>query len=200
MNLSIARIATRISLTALALAAFLALAGAPASAQAASKGGDATTPREYCQQTGGVVEVRHPFYGTNGGNPLRLAGVAEFCEYTSSDDGSRIHLLLSTLYTPNPSLGALAYYAEEQYDGNCQGNPASCYCTQLGGSDQFGGTTGAGGGWGMKRTIDTTLEACIFPDMSSVDSWGLFYHSAGIIRGIDLGTVLKYADPYNHKK
>ena len=27
-------------------------------------------------------------------------------------------------------------------------------------------------------------------------TFGLFYHSAGIIRGIDLGTVLKYPDPY----
>jgi hypothetical protein len=28
--------------------------------------------------------------------------------------------------------------------------------------------------------------------MSSIDSWGLFYNSANIIRGIDLTTVLRY--------
>ena len=44
------------------------------------------------------------------------------------------------------------------------------------------------------------LEACIFPDMSSIDSWGLAYHSMGIIRGKDLSKVLRYADPYSAAK
>jgi hypothetical protein len=44
--------------------------------------------------------------------------------------------------------------------------------------------------------IDTVLEACIFPDMSSIDSWGLTYHQAGIIRGKNLAHVLRYANPY----
>ncbi|MEO6990531.1 MAG: hypothetical protein ABI346_04885, partial [Candidatus Baltobacteraceae bacterium] len=93
-----------------------------------------------------------------------------------------------------PTLAALAYYAEPAM-GSCQGNPASCYCSLLGGSDQFGGTTGAGGGWYLKGAIDETLEACIFPDMSSIDSWGLAYHSAGIIRGKNLANVLRYKGP-----
>jgi hypothetical protein len=48
--------------------------------------------------------------------------------------------------------------------------------------------------------VDQTLEACIFPDLSSIDSWGLTYHSQGIIRGIDLGTVLRYKNPFKHKR
>jgi len=50
----------------------------------------------------------------------------------------------------------------------------------------------AAAGW---NSIPSTvvLEACIFPDNSTIDSWGLFYHSDGIIRGIDLSTVLKYS-------
>ena len=40
------------------------------------------------------------------------------------------------------------------------------------------------------------LEACIFPDLSSIDSWGLAYHSAGIIRGTNLAHALKYKNPY----
>ena len=79
--------------------------------------------------------------------------------------------------------------------GSCGGNPASCYCSQLGASDQFGGTYGAGGGWFKKNSIDQTLEACIFPDMSSIDSWGLAYHANGIIRGIDLSKVMRYKYP-----
>jgi putative hemolysin len=149
----------------------------------------------YCHQTGGVVERRIAVYGTNGSNPLTLSGIRQFCQYTAKD-GSRIHLLLDTLYTTKPTLAALAYYAKQPLGGGCHGNPASCYCSQLGGSDQFGGTTGAGGGWVLKGAIDETLEACIFPDLSSIDSWGLAYHSNGIIRGRDLAKVLRYKNPF----
>jgi hypothetical protein len=140
------------------------------------------------------VEVRYPVYGTNGSNPLRLAGVRTFCQYTSKKDGSRIHILLETLYSTKPSLAALAYILKPP-SGSCQGNPASCYCSLLGGSDQFGGTSGNGGGWFKKNSIDQTLEACIFPDMSSIDSWGLTYHTNGIIRGINLQKVMRYKYP-----
>jgi hypothetical protein len=93
-------------------------------------------------------------------------------------------------------LAALAYYAEVQLGSGCNGNPASCYCTQLGGSDSFGGINAAGGGWVLSTDPTDVLEACIFPDMSSIDSWGLAYHSAGIIRGKNLANVLRYPDPY----
>jgi putative hemolysin len=145
----------------------------------------------YCQQTGGEVEVRHAVYGSNGPSLLFLSGIKNFCQYTRKKDGSRIHILLSTLYTTKPSLAALAYILKPP-TGSCQGNPASCYCSYLGGSDQFGGSTGAGGGWYEKKAIDQTLEACIFPDMSSIDSWGLAYHANGIIRGINLEKVMRY--------
>ena len=148
----------------------------------------------YCINTGGVVETRVATYGTNGGNPLTLAGVRQFCQYTSKDT-SRIHVLLTTLYTQRPTLAALAYYAKPTI-GSCQGNPASCYCSLLGGTDLFGGINAAGGGWFLKNAIDETLEACIFPDMSSIDSWGLTYHSANIIRGKNLAKVLRYHNPF----
>ena len=154
-----------------------------------------TAAARYCVQTHGEVIVRHPVYGSNGSSLLFLAGVRSFCQYTRKKDGSRIHILLATLYTTKPSLAALAYILKPAMGSQCQGNPASCYCSQLGASDQFGGTTGAGGGWYNKNSIDQTLEACIFPDMSSIDSWGLAYHSAGIIRGIDLTKVMRYKYP-----
>ena len=151
-------------------------------------------PAAYCRQTGGQVEIRHAVYGSNGSKLLFLAGEAHFCQYTSKKDGSRIHILLSTLYTTKPTLAALAYIMKPPV-GSCRGNPASCYCSYLGGSDQFGGTTGAGGGWYEKKAIDQTLEACIFPDLSSIDSWGLAYHANGIIRGINLEKVMRYKYP-----
>ena len=145
----------------------------------------------YCAKTGGVVQTRVAEYGTNGSSRLVLAGVRRFCQYTLKKDGSQINLLLGTLYTTKPSLAALAYYAQVPA-GSCQGNPASCYCSLLGGSDLFGGINAAGGGWVLESSQNDVLEACIFPDQSSIDSFGLFYHSAGIVRGIDLSKVLRF--------
>jgi putative hemolysin len=155
----------------------------------------------YCTATGGLVEVRYAVYGTNNAQQdwLYLAGVEPFCQYTLAADGSRIHLSLDTLYATKPTLAALAYYAQVPWNGQGNGNPASYYCTQLGGAE-IGATDAAGGGWVSVGGVDEILEACIFPDNSTIDSWGLFYHSDGIIRGIDLSTVLKYADPYPAKK
>jgi putative hemolysin len=157
---------------------------------------------DYCVRKGGEVDVRAPYFNTNDdpANWFRLSGSRNFCKFTASD-GSRIHILLSTLYTEKPTMAALAYYAEVPLNGGCNGNPASCYCSQLGGTDLFGGINANGGGWVQKSDpIDTTLEACIFPDMSTIDSWGLTYHSVGIIRGKNLDHALKYPNPYANAK
>lgn len=149
-----------------------------------------------CTDKGGIVQEREPYYGTNGGSPLQLAGKQYFCQFTSAKDGSQISLLLSTMWTRMPTLAALAYYAEQAYNGNCTGSPGSCYCSQLGGTDLFGGVNGAGGGWVLTTNPNDVLDTCIFPDMSSIDSYGLFYHSAGIIRGKNLARVLRFKNPY----
>jgi hypothetical protein len=151
---------------------------------------------KYCTATGGVLQTRVPTYGTNGGTALPLAGPRQFCAYTAKD-GSSIYLLLHTLVTRQPTLAALAYYAEVPYNSaGCNGSPGSCYCSQLGGTDLFGGINAAGGGWvDNADQVNPVLDACIFPDLSSIDSYGLFYHSANIIRGKDLAHVLRYKNP-----
>jgi putative hemolysin len=162
---------------------------------------DLSKAAAYCVKKGGEVVVREPYFNTNDDEQdwFRLAGSRQFCKFTLKKDGSRIHVLLSTLYTEQPTLAALAYYAEVPV-GNCNGNPASCYCSLLGGSDLFGGVNANGGGWVQKSDpIDTVLESCIFPDMSSIDSWGLTYHSVGIVRGKDLSKVLRYKNPEGTK-
>lgn len=150
----------------------------------------------YCVKKGGVVQTRIPEYGTNGGTPLVLSGKAQFCQFTSPKDSSQINVLLSTLTTKQPTLAALAYYAQVPM-GSCSGNPGSCYCTLIGGTDLFGGIDAAGGGWVLDSDPNDVLEACIFPDMSSIDSWGLAYHSADIVRGKNLAKVLRYGNPYD---
>ena len=179
------------------LVATVAVALVSAAGNVKAAGPDTGGAAAYCQQTGGTVIERAPYYGTNGpfSTWLRLSGVRQFCQYKSATDGSRIHVLLETLYTKTASLAASAYYAKQPLGTGCVGNPASCYCSQLGGSDLFGGVTGAGGGWVGQDPPDTVLEACIFPDMSSIDSWGLTYYSEGIVRGIDLTTVMRYVPP-----
>jgi hypothetical protein len=191
---------------ALAITVFLpvarpVLAGSPSIAQP-QDATDLSKAGKYCVRHGGEVDVREPYYNTNDDpqNWFRLSGSRQFCKFTSKKDGSRIHVLLSTLYSDTPTLAALAYYAEIPLSGSCNGNPASCYCSQLGGSDLFGGVNANGGGWVQKSDpVDTVLEACIFPDMSSIDSWGLTYHSFGIVRGKNLEKALNYPNPYGTK-
>jgi hypothetical protein len=122
----------------------------------------ASGPGQYCTSVGGVVLERYPVYGTNGPGGLRLAGVRKFCEFTASD-GSQIDLLADTLYNTEPTLAALAYYAQVQPTGTCSGNPASCYCSQLGGTDLFGGVSAAGGGWVEERSCQQRARGLHLP-------------------------------------
>lgn len=174
---------------------------------ASAQNGKSTPPsivdqaKAYCTSTGGVLELRTAVYGTNDPQQdwLWLTASESFCQYTLPEDESRIHLSLQTLFSPKPTLAALAYYAQVPWNGQGNGNPASFYCTQLGGAE-IGATDFAGGGWVLLGSIDEALEACVFPDNSTIDSWGLFYHSDNIVRGIDLTTVLKYPNPYSAAK
>ena len=100
-----APLALHTSSSALALPAGLDPAEAPAAV--------------YCKKTHGAIELRYPVYGSNGPTLLFLAGKRAFCQYTSKKDSSRIHILLSTLYTTKPTLAALAYILKPA--------PGSCF-------------------------------------------------------------------------
>jgi len=150
-----------------------------------------------CRSTGGDVLVRTPAYGTNNPTPLLLAHPQVFCRYNAKGGKSHIEIALSTLVTTKPTLAALAYYAAPTPNlSSCVGNPASCYCSQIGGTDLFGGINLGGGGWVLPNNVTNVEDMCTFPDLSMIDAWGLTYHAAGIIRGIDLSTVLQYPNPY----
>jgi|SRR5580658_9546995 putative hemolysin len=178
----------------IAAAAHAETEGAAAPVRAASP---ASPAGAYCVATGGVVQSREAVYGTNNSvqDWLPLAAVEDFCQYIASGDQSNINISLLTLYTTKPTLAALAYYAQVPWNGVGNGNPASFYCSQLGGAE-IGATSGGGGAWVSSTGETRELETCIFPDNSTIDSWGLLYHSESIIRGIDLSTVMKYPNPY----
>ena len=151
---------------------------------------------EYCTQKGGVVETRFPFYGTNNTNPLRLAGSMQVCSFTSKTDKSQIMVALDTLYTDQPTLAAIAYQSKTPLAPAKNGsNPSSTYCSQLGGTDVYGGASDASGGGWAKAGGSDAISMCIFPDLSSIDSWGLTYHSNGTIRGTDLTGLFRYQKP-----
>lgn len=155
---------------------------------------DGTEAADYCTQSGGAVETRFPFYGTNAADPLQLSGSLDVCTFTAGDS-SRIMVALDTLYTDQPTLAALAYRAGTPIEGGGapSANPSSLYCTQLGGTDSFGGISAAGGGWGLADGSDI-ISLCVFPDLSVIDSWGITYHSDGTIRGADLTSLFRFEE------
>jgi putative hemolysin len=181
--------------TARAIAALLAAGLAACAATATAQGATPAAWKAYCASQGGKVQVRTPAAGTNSPPLIRLAGPVAFCRFTGTQGGgtSSISVDLRTLTTRAPTLAALAYLvkpAAGRIPGNV--NPASIYCSRLGGSDQFGGQGLAGGGWIVGRSAATALQACVFADGSIIDSFGILYHSQGIVRGADLTTRLRY--------
>jgi putative hemolysin len=145
----------------------------------------------YCLKNGGIVETRYAFYDTNSTNPLPMEGSLAVCTFTAADQ-SRITIDLESFYTEKPTLAASAYLAKPAVEqAPPSANPASVYCSKLGGTDLFGGVNGAGGGWGKQDGSDV-ISLCVFPDLSAIDSWGLTYHAGGVIRGADLTPLLRY--------
>jgi len=153
---------------------------------------------QYCQQSGGQVQTRRPFWNTNGDQSqwLALAGTATMCRFQADDEAqSRIYVDLTTLSSTDPTLAGLAYLAKVPMPPSSGGaNPATGYCgNELRGSSTFGGAGAAGGGWvAQADPDDVVVSLCVFPDGSYIDEWGLAYHSAGDVRGKDLTSVMRY--------
>lgn len=151
---------------------------------------------EYCVAKGGKVQTRTADTGTNGDQQswLPLAGRTDICRFQANDEGgSRIYVDLNTLYSTQPTLAGLAYLAKVPMPTSAGGaNPATGYCSDLGGSSAFG-SAGASGGWvATDDPVDPVVSLCVFPDLSFIDEWGLAYHSNGDIRGADLAAVMRY--------
>jgi putative hemolysin len=176
-----------------ALAGLAVIAGGAHAANA--KHTKVITPATYCSLHGGTVQYRTPAYNTNGSTPIVLSGRFGVCMFQSKANGSRVYVDLNTIAATRPTLAALAYLEKPAMasGGAPSANPASLYCTRLGGTDSFGGVNAAGGGWLLKSdTKNPTLQACVFPDQSMIDSWALAYHATGAVRGTDLTNVFKY--------
>ncbi len=158
---------------------------------------DTAAAAAYCVEQGGQVQTRTADWGTNGDQNgwLALGGTTDMCRFQANDEGtSRIYVDLNTLYSTQPTLAALAYLSKLPMTPKGSGaNPATGYCTDLGGSSAFGGGGASGGGWvATDDPVDTVVSLCVFPDLSFIDEWGLAYHSNGDIRGADLTKVMTF--------
>ncbi|MCC7165668.1 MAG: protease inhibitor I42 family protein [Anaerolineae bacterium] len=157
----------------------------------------------YCNEKGGTVTTRYPTYNTNASVSgwLRLAGARDFCTFHAPADStgfqSQISIALDTLYADEPTLAVLAYLEPVSLPPFTGANPSTGYCTKLGGTDVFGGmNSAAGGGWVTDESDSAAnlqvVSMCVFPDLSSIDSWGLTYKANGVVRGVDLTGVVRY--------
>jgi hypothetical protein len=132
------------------LMAFAGLAALAGGAHAASaKPTKVITPATYCSMHGGTVQYRTPAYNTNGSTPIVLSGKLGVCMFQSKANASRVYVDLNTIAATKPTLAGLAYLEKPAAaaNGAPSANPASLYCSRVGGTDSFGGVNAAGGGW-----------------------------------------------------
>jgi hypothetical protein len=166
-----------------------------AAADADDPGDDAAAA--YCEESGGSVETRHPYWGTNNDQSqwIQLAGEIELCMFADRDD-HRIYVDTTTLAADVPSLAAAAYLAKLPTDDvGVSGNPSVIACDDVVEGTANWGTTVAGGGWvNLDDPVFTVVDLCVFPDMSAIDAWGITYYSGGVVRGQDLAELFRF-DP-----
>ena len=189
---------TRTALAAGMISACLLLTGPAVAAQSESSA--SSDAAAYCTEQGGSVVERTAYLDTNAAPAdwVELGQRIQLCEFSTGegDTASSVSVDLVTLHSEQPTLAGLAYLAQvpSSNAGPAGANPAIPYCqTDLGGTTRFG-TSSAGGGWVDPSRPDGSqiLNLCVFADRSAIDDFGLFYRSAGEIRGVDLSTVMRY--------
>jgi hypothetical protein len=127
---------------------------------------------------------------------LGLAGRVTFCEFESDEETpSRIAVDLVTLYSERPTIAAIAYLSDVDVTTPDQPsqNPAEFSCTvDYAGSAAFGNTAVVGGWVNSDEPVFEIMNMCVFADLSAIDTFGLWYHANGSIRGRDLSEVMRY--------
>jgi putative hemolysin len=161
---------------------------------------DDTSPVDYCLSQGGIVRERHPVWGTNLTTDrwVQLGGSRQFCEFTGgtgTEPGTWISLSLETHSSDLPTLATLAYLTKPPLPADTGTASPAAYCTRvLGGAFDWGGPSGAGGGWVTFNSEPpyAIMTYCVLPDGSMIDARGLASHTAGVIRGADLTPRFRY--------
>lgn len=150
---------------------------------------------DYCVEQGGSVEYRQPTWSTNNAEStwVKLGDEVPMCRFTHPEDGyeSSIFVDLTTLYSENPTLAALAYLAKKPLPNVAPANPAAQGCVDLGGARNYG--PGIDGGGMVLAGDDLDVVAmCVFADGSFIDEWGIGYYTMGTVRGADLAPMFRF--------
>jgi putative hemolysin len=153
----------------------------------------------YCTSKGGQLVTRVATWNTNADPQawLQLAGRSEFCEFESGSgqNATRISVDLTTLYSQQPTMAAIAYLSKVPplTPPQPSANPAAYNCTnQLGGAADFGNTATPGGWVDTTQPVFKVMNYCVFADGSAIDEFGIFYYATGAVRGADLAPILRY--------
>ena len=170
---------------AVVVAAAVAVLVPTADASASTVQGPPPPSEALCTSTGGTVVAYQYFdaYGHRFGIPARM------CHYrgkTPHDPFGVADISLATLYSPRPTLAALAYYARVAPTGAGDPTPAKAYCAYIGGQPTLTGYYARGRDGGQ-------IGLCRFEDGSFMEEWTLLYNAAGEPRGIDLTTVMRWS-------
>jgi hypothetical protein len=189
--------------TAALLLAGCATGASPSAASSASPGapttGGSADAEAYCADQGGAIVDRVAVSNTNAdpSAQLALAGRLRLCEFEtgSGDQTTRISVDLTTLYSEEPTLAAVAYLSKirPRQPPTVGQNPAEYHCLDtLGASSAFGNTNIAGGWVDAEQPIFVVMNLCVFADMSAIDEFGIWYYAAGTVRGADLAPIMRY--------
>jgi hypothetical protein len=177
----------------------LAPATAAAESSAAAPSFDTAAAEAYCTEKGGELVDRVATWNTNGDPAARLplAGRLRLCEFETGtgDTATRISVDLVTLYSEAPTIAAVAYLSKVPplQTPTASTNPAAYQCTAaLGGTSTWGNTNNAGGWVDAAQPVFTIMDLCVFPDLSTIDEFGIWYYASGIVRGVDLAPILRY--------
>jgi putative hemolysin len=176
---------------AVALSAGLAVTNATAATRGMSTpAASVESDQKWCAQQGGNAVDYSPWYNTNSPEPTPLGGRASMCTFANTD-GTKILVAASTLAADKPSMAALAYTykpAASEKPPADDSDPSSWYCSRIGGTESFGDRPADVGGWAPsdEKAPKDFISLCVFADRSMIDSWGLMYHTHGVIRGADL--------------
>ena len=174
----------------------LALVVAPVFVTPGTQAQEDPAAAEWCVSHKGTVVERYPASNASSDSPVAMGLPVRFCEFTGGEGAdpsdSRISIRLTTLASDQPSMAATAYLTKpEMAESGGSANPASVYCADLGGAE-IGGPLAPDGGWVNRADATDVAQLCVFPDLSIIDSWGLAYHSAEIIRGADLEPLFRW--------
>jgi len=148
----------------------------------------AVTPQEFCEQQNGTV-LTIGVWNDLPPNGKQIGDLRQICKI---EPGNWI-VDLTTLTEPNATMAILAFNAKIPPHNSSSANPATLYCIQQLGGAAVDAVTQGRLQWFIYDTNNDSwnpnsgMSMCVFPDLSSMEEWTLFYHAVGYNDPISFG-------------